>query len=475
MTLLARSLLLSAILFIASCTVGPDYTPPEMGAPTKFVLQDVLDKMNQNNKEKSIREIPVNWWEGFSDSTLSQMVESGIRNNYTIAAATARLRQARANLDLAGSGDELSAIALLDADAEEQLELDTGDDEFDSGLLGSLSFALPLDIFGRVTRQEEAALARLEGARAELRGTILEISSDIARTYLRLRGNQRQLDLLEQSVELQEQTLAIVRSRYEAGLSPELDVRRAEASVENLRADIPALRESLINSRNILANLTGRFPGAYEDMLAKHSDIPEYTGVVPDLVPAEVLTMRPDIQQAEAELRSAVAEIGVAKAEFYPFLQLIGEISIGSSGISGEPGMDLLIGSIGALIEQVVTDGGARRANLEIAKARAEEALADYRQSLLDAMQEVEETLSALESSLDRQRSLEKAVAASERSFYQAEILYTQGLTSFLDVVDAQRVLASAQQELASARTEYATQVANLFRVLGTEIQEQDN
>lgn len=463
-------LILPFTVILLSCTVGPDYEPPEMGAPDKFVLQEVLDKMNEQSGTKGSGDLPLNWWEGFSDPLLNQLVENGINNNYRIASATARLRQARANLELAGAGDELSTVASVETDAEEELDLEDGDTNFDSGLLGSLSLVLPLDVFGRVTRQEEAALAQLEGARADLRGTILEISSDIVRNYLTLRGNQRQLDLLEQSVQLQDKTLSIVRSRYEAGLSPELDVRRAEATVENLRADIPELRQSLVNSRNTLANLTGNYPGTYEEMLKGDENIPEYTAVVPDLVPAQVLSMRPDVQQAEAELKQAVAGIGVAKAEFYPFFQLIGQISIGSGGISGEPTMDLLIGSIAALIEQVVTDGGARRANLEIAKAQAEEALSDYRQTLLDAMQEVEDTLSALESSLNRQKSLEKAVSASERSFHQAGILYTQGLTSFLDVVDAQRTLASAQQDLAAARTEYASQVANLFRVLGTDI-----
>ena len=469
--LLRTTVLLLLTCIFASCTVGPDYTPPDLGAPEKFDLQEVLDQLNCENRDKKVSEpLPLNWWEGFSDPVLSQLVESGVKNNYRIASASARLKGAQANLRLAGSQDSLSTIAAIDANAEGELDLGDGDADFDSPLLGSLSLALPLDIFGRVTRREEAALAQLEGARADLRGTILEISSDITGQYLRLRGNQRQLALLEESVELQERTLHIVRSRYEAGLSPELDMRRAEASVENLRAGIPELRQSLINSRNILATLTGKYPGTYEDLLSDNQEIPAYNGALPDLVPADVLLMRPDVHQAEADLKRVVAEIGVARAEFYPFFQLVGQISIGSAGIAGEPIMNLLIGSIGALIEQVVTDGGARRANLDIAKARAEESLADYRQTLLDAIKEVEDTLSALESSLDRQRSLEKSVAASKRSFHQAGILYTQGLTSFLDVVDAQRVLAAAQQELAAARTEYASQVANLFRVLGTEI-----
>ena len=130
----------------------------------------------------------------------------------------------------------------------------------------------------------------------------------------------------------------------------------------------------------------------------------------------------------------------------------------------------MLIGSIGALIEQAVLDGGARGGRIDLAKAEADEALADYHQALLTAIEEVEATLAALDASLARRESLRLAVEASDRSFHQAESLYKQGLTSFLDVVDAQRVLATAQQRLATANTGYATQIAQLFRVLGTHV-----
>ncbi len=180
--------------------------------------------------------------------------------------------------------------------------------------------------------------------------------------------------------------------------------------------------------------------------------------------------MRPDVHQAEARLKQTVAQIGVAYTEWYPLTRLMQQISIGGSGVSSEPAVGILIGSIRGLIEQVVTDGGARQANLGIAKAQAEEALANYRQTLLDAIEEVESTLAALESLQNRQSSLAKEVQASDRSFYQAESLYRQGLTSFLDVVDAQRELAQAQQQLAATNTNYVSQIARLFRVLGTEI-----
>ena len=452
------------VISFAGCTVGPDYKPPKMSAPGNFVLQDVLESIydGQSGAEEQST-VPVNWWEGFSDPILNSLVEKGLVNNYNIRIAAARLKASEAGLRLAAAGNKPVTTASGVPNLELEKNLEGDDTDFNSGFLGSLGVVLPLDIFGQVERQKESARALVESATAEMRGTILRISSDIANQYLRLRGDQRQLALLEQSVSLQEKTLSIVKSRYNAGLSPELDVRRAEASVETLRADIPPLQEALVNTRNNLATLTGKYPGAYEELLSDEKDIPDYKGNVPDLVPVGVLSLRPDVQQAEAELKSSVARIGVAEAEYYPFFNLAAGISVGSAGLTAERMVNTIVGSIRALIEQVISDGGERKANVDIAKANAEESLARYRQ-----------TLAALDSSMKKQRSLEKAVNASERSFHQAEILYAQGLTSFLDVVDAQRVLASAQQQLASARTGYATQVATLFRVLGTEIKYMD-
>lgn len=469
MKLFSRILIFVFLSFVfLSCTAGQDYQRPEIASPEKFVNQDVLERLNEQNPSKT--DFFYNWWEGFSDTTLNEMVNLGINNNYSIAASYARLNRAKAILELAASGDSLKGTATVDFDTQQEIELGDGSTDYVDGIFGSLGFILPIDLFGRVTRQEQAAMAEIEFARAELRGNVLKISSDITGEYLRLRGNQRQLLLLEESVELQEKTLSIVQIRYDAGLAPELDVRRAEASVENLRAGIPELEESLVNSRNTIATLTGNFPGEYDNLLSMDGKIPVYTGTIPNIIPADVISLRPDVKQAEADLKQKVAETGVAEAEFYPLFSLIGQIGIGVGGISGLSTMDAFLASIGALLQQVFTDGGARQANLDIAKAEAEESLAEYYQTLLDAIKEVEQNLSALRSSYKRQISLQKAVDASERSSHQAEILYAQGLTSFLDVVDANRVLAFTQQELASARTDYAVQIAILFKVIGTEI-----
>jgi len=467
-------ILISIAFLLSSCVTGPDYIPPKIMAPDRFVSHDVfqnlttrstLDQISQENDS------PTNWWKGFADSSLDELVKEALYQNYSIAIEEARLNDAETQIRRVASRNKIHTNASLDTGIDQRNEFgDDSDSSTSGGISGALSLAWPLDVFGQNKREVEAAIAELESASAALRGAILQVSSDIAIEYLRLRGNQRQLTLLKGSVALQEKTLAIVKSRFDAGLAPELDLRRAEAAVENLRSEIPWLQESLINSRNKISILTGRYPGEHNEILKKEKDIPSYNSNIKDILPLEVLSMRPDVQQAEAEFKSAIAQIGVEMAEWYPAFQIGKQLSLGGASSSGEPTVGIFIAGLSALIQQVVTDGGARQASLDSAKARAEETLARYHQTLLNAVLEVETSLAALQSALDRQIPLSKSVESSTRSAFQAEVLYRQGLASFLDVVDAQRVLASAQQKLASTRTAYAVEVANLFRVLGTPV-----
>lgn len=408
---------------------------------------------------------------GFDDPLLNQLIETGLEENFEIAAAMARVKAARARTSLAGSADNLFIGTDAEADIQERRQLQPDSDATTTTALSAgLGLGLPLDIFGRTRRDVQRARAELQAATEELRGIVLFVSSDIADEYLGLRGTQRQLELLRESVALQEQTLSIVRTRYDSGLSPELDVQRATSSVESLRAQIPPLEENLQNSRNRLATLSGEFPGAYEELLTPSQDIPVYSARIPDALPLDVLNARPDIAQSEADLKAAIAAIGVAEAEFYPSFDLAANISFGATGVSSMNPTQVLIGSLSALIDQVITDGGARSAGREIAQAQAEEALADYELALRNAVQEVEASLNAIRASAARQDSLTKAVQASQRSFAQAQTLYRQGLISFLDVVDAQQDLASDEQSLASERTDYAREIATLFNALGADI-----
>lgn len=461
-------------IFLSACAVTtPKLPSTETKPPEQFVAQEILQNLSS---VKDAGVAGVRWWEGFNDPVLNELVSTSIQNNFQIAAAAARVKEARALLELSEAGDSL--LVELDAevsgqksDRDNNTSSSTGSNnarDERSALLG-LGFTLPIDLAGRVENEVRAAAANLMAEQAGLRAQIIETSTAVAQEYLSLRGNQKQLAMLRESVELQEKTLAIVQARFESGLSPELDVRRAETSVENLRASIAPLQQALQDSRHRLATLSGQFPGAYEQLLKPEGDLPEYGLGIPVSVPFQVIQARPDVQLVQARFAQAAADVGVAQADFYPSIELMANIQIGSTAINSNPATSILIGSLAALLNQVVYDGGTRDARLNAAVARAEGALAEYEQVLRVVTQEVENSLTAIESSSSRQTALGKAVISSKRSFEQADVLYQLGLVSFLDVVDAQRVYANAEQALATEQTNYATLIAGLFRALGVQ------
>lgn len=474
----STSLLLIAMGLVSACASTSKEIPESNSeAPVRFVAQEVLQSLST---VEAAGVASARWWEGFNDPLLNQLVETSLQNNFEIASAAARVKEARAQLALSETGDSL--LLELDASVSGQKSdrnasgnnattgnaSGTNNRNERNALLG-LGFTLPVDLAGRVDEQVRAAAANLMAEQAGLRARIIATSTAVAQEYLLLRGNQKQLAMLRESVELQEKTLAIVQARFESGLSPELDVRRAETSVETLRASIAPLEQSLQDSRHRLATLSGQFPGAYEQLLRPEGALPAYRLGIPTRLPFQVIQARPDVQVAQARFAQAAAEVGLAQADFYPSIDLLGSIQIGSTAINSNPATSILIGSLAAMLNQVIYDGGARDARLDVAKARAEGALADYEQVLRIVTQEVESALTAIDSSSARQIALGKAVVSSKRSFEQADALYQLGLVSFLDVVDAQRVYANAEQALATEQTNYATLIAGLFRALGVQ------
>lgn len=466
-----------AVIILSACATAPSLEIPESKTktPEQFVAQDILQNLSSVNDAGVAG---VRWWEGFNDPILNQLVQASLDNNFQIASAAARVKEARALLALRETGDSL--LLELDGEVSGQRSdrgntsggsnTNTGNNNRDerSALVG-LGFTLPIDLAGRVEQEVRAAAASLLAEQASLRAQIISTSTNVAQEYLLLRGNQKQLAMLRDSVSLQEKTLAIVQTRFDSGLSPELDVRRAETSVETLRADIPPLEQALQDSRHRLATLAGQFPGAYEELLKPEGALPQYGLSIPTRLPFQVVQARPDVQLAQARFAQSAAEVGLAQADFYPSIELMASIQIGSTALNSNPATSILIGSLSALLNQVIYDGGARDARLDAAKARAEGSLADYEQVLRVVTQEVENALTAINSSSSRQTALGKAVVSSKRSFEQADALYQLGLVSFLDVVDAQRVYANAEQALATEQTNYATLIAGLFRALGVQ------
>lgn len=426
-----------SLLALCGCAVGPDYQRPDFGLPETYSVQ--VDEAESR---------PSPWWTGFEEPALDALVKTALEDNREIAAALARLDAARAIIRAERSG----LYPQLDAELSGQAQ-----NELDGGLGASSAeasgiFSFTPDLFGRQRRAMEAARRGSEGQAARLEDVRRLTAAAVAGQYVELARARARLDLLETSLELQRQTLRIVEQRYGAGLSAELEVRRAEADLARTRSQRGTLDIAAADAGTALAVLIGAQPGAWSP--PEIETIPDYPTQIRTGVPADLVRRRPDIRAAEAALAAATAEIGIETADLYPRLSLPGRISadLGSTAGIGE----MVLAQVSAVIDIPLFDAGGRRADITAAEARAAAALADYEQTLLSALGEVESSLVAIRSLDARRDDLRQAVDASEQAFDQLNALYREGLASFIDILDAQRTLINSRESYVNSQAELA-------------------
>lgn len=460
--------LLAAALTAGCATVGPEFESPEPTLPAAWNA-DVPD-LFEGGTDTAV------WWKRFDDPILETLILRGLDDNLDIHLAQSRVREARAAARgiVAGTGPslDLSAEAGVDASRERG---DDDDNDTGGSARGALEGSWQLDLFGGQTRRREAAWAQAARQEAQSHEARRLTAAEMARTYVELRAAERRLDLTERSLELQRRTLSLVSSRVDSGLAPGLDRVRAQAEVSSLRADLGPLQTEVQRLRNALAVLLAEPPGSVNELLS------ESTGEIPVSgtgravgVPADLIRRRPDIKAAELQIAVDTAEVGVAHAELYPTLTLPGTISVGWTGIGDGSVVTTVLGSLSALLQLPLYDGGRREAELTAAQERLIQAGLTYRQTLLQALQEVESALAGYEGSRDQLQALDDAVENNRRAYEQSQALYQQGLVTFLDVLDSQRNWNDSLQALALARRNASLEVINLYTALGATPQSVD-
>lgn len=381
------------------------------------------------------------WWQAFSDPVLNELIARGLAANLGIVAARDRLRAAEALLD----AEQADRLPSLDGVAEAGVELDDGGarSTASAGLFGSFD----PDFSGRLRVEIRAAAARYAEAdylRADQRRLV---AAAIASQYVEYRRTGAQLELLEESTDLQRQTLRIVTLRFEAGLSANLDVRRAAADLAQTRARLGLIEIARARSENALAVLLGEVPGRLAiEPPGEGLTIPDY-GLGPPLGgPANLLRRRGDVLAAEARLATAAAQIGIEQADLRPSLVVPSSILIGDGTVEGV--FSQFLASLGAALDLPLFDGGRRRAEVDAARAELDASFAEYRQAFLEALGEAENALTAIDAYQQRAEALAEAIEQSETALGQSNALYREGLASLFDVLDAQRQLIASRQSL---------------------------
>jgi NodT family efflux transporter outer membrane factor (OMF) lipoprotein len=460
---------LAISIMLAGCAVGPDYVAPKTElAPLHNVTKAESDKK---------RPVPSidRWWTGFSDPVLVTIVQRALDQNLDLAAAMARVSQARAAAS--GAGAELLPTVDLGASATAQRQSLRGP-------IGTIAGDSPgfkrnvhdttigpaasweIDLFGGLRRGADAAENEAQAIEAEQVGTRVIVASDAADAYFQVRGYQARLAIARQQIETDEHLLKLVQNRYEAGASQGLEVAQADALLKSARATVPPLRIALERQLNRLDVLMGEQPGTYAKKLEQVTEIPSVPAVPGDVQPSDVLRRRPDIIAAERRLAASNERIGAAISDYYPKVSL-----------SGALGFDTMSGSLFSSKSFTAVGGAGLRWRLfdfgkvdaEVAQARGAnaEALALYRQSVLRAAEDVENSFMQLSQTVIHVVQLQEQVEALEKSRDLSEQAYRAGSITLTDVLDADRQLLTARDELDANRADAARSAVGVFRSLG--------
>lgn len=451
MTLRAAWLL---ALAATGCTVGPDYQRPQLETPATF-----------RSAPPDPAATDVIWWQGFDDTALNRLIERALADNRDIGIALAGLAATQALV----RAERSDLFPVLDGFALSRHETDFDGARGEARQAGLLFTFLP-DLFGGQRRRLESARALAEAQGYLVQDVRRLTAAAVALLYVEVRRAEARLALLETSLELQNQTLEIVEARNLAGLSPDLDVQRAAADLAQTRAQRGALETARVQAEGALAALLGST--TYEvlaDTLASQDErlhaIPDYRGGPPVGAPADLLRRRPDLRAAEANLMAATADIGVQRADLYPSFSLPASLTADLG--NGMSLADDVVGVITAAVDVPLLDGGRRRAEISAAEQRARAALLSYQQTLIESIHDVETALANIRNRTDQRAELARAVAASEEAYAQLDSLYREGLTTFIDILDAQRTLISSREAFVDSQAQLAGAFIALYSALG--------
>lgn len=465
-----RLLPLALLALVAGgCAVGPNYQRPAVNTPARW--SEPLAG-GETNAPVSL----AGWWKNFNDPELDSLIDRAVQSNLDLHIARARVQEARARYGIAAadlwpSADVSGSYARTGTSHHQpvlgSLPIPPGvpfeNDVYQAGFDASWE----IDVFGGKRRATEAAGDEVAAFEYGRRAALITLLGDVAHDYIDVRGYQRQLAITKANIQAQAQALAITRGRFTNGLTSDLDVQQAATLLATTKAEVPTLETSLQASIHRLGVLLGQPPGTLLAELSKTAPIPAAPPQVPVGLPSELLLRRPDVQQAERQLAAATANIGVARADLFPKFYLTGLAGFESVSASDWFTAGSRFWSAGPTVQWKIFDAGRIRANIKVRNARQEQALAAYEKTVLSAFEDVENGLVAYANEQMRRQSLENAVTASRQSLALADKLYANGLTDFVNVLEAERALYQAQDALVQSDRSVSTDIVALYKSLG--------
>jgi multidrug efflux system outer membrane protein len=470
----ALCLPLGALLFIGGCsTMAPKYTQPAAPVSASWPGGEAYQKSGADKTaEKRISDIP--WREFFVDEQLRKLIALALENNRDLRVATLNIERSRAQFQIQRSDllPKVDAAAGVSFQRIAETLSGTGramtTEQYNVGL-GVASYEL--DLFGRVRSLKDQALEQYLSTEQARRSIQISLVSQVAATYLTLGADRERLQLARETLSNQQESYKLTRSRFEAGVSSLLTVNQAQTTVDAARVDIARYTTLVAQDENALALVVGSNVSAELLPQSLTESLTSLKELAPGL-PSDVMLGRPDILQAEGQLKGANANIGAARAAFFPRITLISSIGFGSDDLAGlfKPGS--FAWKFAPQITLPLFDGGSHKAGLTVAEVDRNIAVAQYEKTIQTAFREVADAL-AQRGTIDEQLSAQQSLTdATAESYRLSQARYEKGVDGYLTVLDSQRFLYGAQQNLIAARLTRLNNLVTLYKVLGGGTQE---
>jgi NodT family efflux transporter outer membrane factor (OMF) lipoprotein len=455
------------MLIVASgCMVGPDFRKPEPPMPDSFLGVKEAKQPGAKSVATDRSADLARWWRQFEDPTLDRLVGEALKANLSLALAEANLRQARALRGIAVAGLFPSATASAAYQRQSgPLYGTTGNPR--NLYLATVDAAWELDFFGGVRRNVESATANVTAAVENLRDVQVVLIAEVALYYVQLRGYQQQIVTARNNIKAQRHTADITRRLFKAGFDSGLDVANAESVVASTEAQIPVFETGARQSIYALSVLLARPPADLVELLSPTGGFPAVPREIPTGLPSELLRRRPDIRQAEAQLHSTTAQIGVATAQLFPQFSLTGGATWQSTASHiwfNNVSRSLFIGPAASW---PIFQGGAIVSSIRAQEALRDQAFITYKQTVLTALQDVENALVAFAKEQEHNKSLGDAVAYDRKAVELSLKLFQEGQTDFLSVLVAERQLYTDETALTTSTQNIAADLVALYKALG--------
>jgi outer membrane protein, multidrug efflux system len=448
----------ASLALLAGCAVGPNYSRPSVVSPTAW---------KEGSVATNAAVLSPNWWSIFNEAELDSLESHAIEANQDLKQAVARVGEARALARLSEADVYPQVFAsggnTVNRASENAAHAPVRDLEY-KDFYRQIELSYEIDAWGRVRCSIEAGKADLAATETDMQVVLLTLTSDVARNYFLVRSLDREKEVVQATIALRRDTVQLQETRNQAGLINEVDVTRARTELANVEAELHSITRGRAQVEHALAILCGKAPAEFAVPAAPKNLLPPE---IPAGLPSTLLERRPDVVEAEHHLHAECARIGVAQAAFFPTIKLTGYGGGATADLGTLFNWQSRMWSLGPSIHFPIFEGGRNQANLKAAQARYEQSIASYRGTVLNAFREVEDSLSDLSTLTAQGEAVNRALVSARDTATLASQRYQQGLTSYLDVVDAQRAALQAERTEVQLHGQRAISTILLAKALG--------